>query len=394
MLGGIYGDLAASTYLRDPKIFYEKLFDDKATLSEYGLSVIATIAFVKGGIPKLNPEDRCREIIKSLFEKPDYSIVKYNDYITSWLYDFGFRYFACSGMLLNRLATYAYFSDKPEETAFCVMADRSWDKEEGYARIFVTRMIYYLRHGYTKDETYEMLGDVFKNIRKKWDWKEQNTTLSLLMRAWDCFYNSFDFGSAIHNAVRYPNSNTRQLASLTGLIADAMYGHLYYFKKKQFCSNNEQYIELSLPKRIYDAYEKLISKVSLSTLWDNRVFFPKNVALTNVDRHHFTSYPSKLNNLLIFPDSREKILRAFPTGWEDRFGFYLDNGWIYCYRSFYLLGRFKLVGKGGRYFIDFVQQTEEMPNGMNIDQCITCALHSARVSEAPSLDEVNNYSNV
>lgn len=388
MLGGIYGDLAASTYLRDPKIFYERLFDDKATLSEYGLSVIATIAFVKGGIPKQNPEEKCREIIKSLFEKPDYSIVKYNDYITSWLYDFGFRYFACSGMLLNRLASYAFFTDNPEETASCVMADRSWDKEEGYARLFVTRIIHYLRQGYTKDETYEMLGDVFKNIRKKWDWKEQNTTLSLLMRAWDCFYNSFDFGSAIHNAVRYPNSNTRQLASLTGLIADAMYGHLYYFKKKQYCSNNEQHIVLSLPKRIYDAYDKFISKASLSTLWDNRVFFPKNVALTNVDRHQFTSYPSKLNNLLIFPDSRKKILRAFPTGWEDRFGFYLDNGWIYCYRSFYLLGRFKLVGKDGRYFIDYVQQTEEIPTGMNIDQCITCALHSARVSEAPSLDEV------
>lgn len=33
MIGGIYSDLAASTYLRDPKVFYKQLFDEKSTIS-------------------------------------------------------------------------------------------------------------------------------------------------------------------------------------------------------------------------------------------------------------------------------------------------------------------------------------------------------------------------
>ena len=40
MLGGIIGDLAASTYLREPQVFYKQLFDERATLSEYGLSIL------------------------------------------------------------------------------------------------------------------------------------------------------------------------------------------------------------------------------------------------------------------------------------------------------------------------------------------------------------------
>lgn len=41
MIGGIIGDLAASTYLRDKELFYKQLIDEKSTLSEYGLTVFA-----------------------------------------------------------------------------------------------------------------------------------------------------------------------------------------------------------------------------------------------------------------------------------------------------------------------------------------------------------------
>lgn len=389
MLGGIYGDLAASTYLRDPKVFYSKLFDEKATLSEYGLSIVATIALVTMGTPR---EEEAREalrtIIKSYFGKADNKLVQISMEASSWIYDFGFRSPTCSGMLLNRLATYAVLVDNPEDSSFCVMIDRSSDKEEGYARIFVSQIIYNLRQGYTKDEVYEKAGDIFRDIRRTWPWKEQNTTLCILMRAWDCFYNSFDFGSAIHNAVRYPNSNTRQLASLTGLIAEAMYGCSHYFKKEKYCSGNERYVCLSLPTCFKDEFKTLLTHSYEVDLWEKRVFFPKNCALTNVERHQFKPYKSRLNGMVLLPESKEKIWRAFHTGWEDRFGFYLDDGWIYCYRSFYLLGRFKLTGKDGRYVVACVQQTEQMPGDVNIDLCIACALHSARVAEAPDLEDI------
>lgn len=44
MIAGIIGDLAASTWLRDKSVFYHKLFDEEATISEYGLSAIAAAA--------------------------------------------------------------------------------------------------------------------------------------------------------------------------------------------------------------------------------------------------------------------------------------------------------------------------------------------------------------
>ena len=39
---------------------------------------------------------------------------------------------------------------------------------------------------------------------------------------------------------------------------------------------------------------------------------------------------------------RRRIVRAFYTDWDNRFGFYLDDGWVYVYRSFILLARFNL----------------------------------------------------
>lgn len=389
MLGGLYGDLAADTYLRDPNIFYERLFDDKAVLSEYGLSILATYKFVNQAKSKTDDRYEMFDIARRMITEADYKVALVSDKAKAWANEyFAMGYLTASGMYLNRLATFYGITDTVANEGWAV-ADIHSDKAEGYANIFMGEIIMSLRNGLSKDETYAQMNPVLKDCRRNWNWKELEDPISLLVRAWDCFYNSFDFGSAIHNAVRYPNSYTRQIASLTGLIAESMYGCYYYFKKKQFCNNTEQYIQLTLPTHIKDYYSDIFSPPkNINDLWERRIFFPKNCALTNVDRHHFAYYPSKLNNLQILPESRKKILRAFPTGWDDRFGFYLDNGWIYCYRSFYLLGRFKLIEKDGRYAIADVQQTEEMPNGMNIDQCITCALHSARVPEAPSLKDV------
>ena len=389
MLGGLYGDLAADTYLRDPNIFYERLFDDKAVLSEYGLSILATYKFVNQAKSKTDNRYEMFDIARRMITEADYKVALVSDKAKACANEyFAMGYPTASGMNLNRLATFYGITDTVANEGWAV-ADIHSDKAEGYANIFMGEIIKSLRNGLSKDETYAQMNPVFKDCRRNWNWKELEDPISLLVRAWDCFYNSFDFGSAIHNAVRYPNSYTRQIASLTGLIAESMYGCYYYFKKKQFCTNTEQYIQLTLPTHIKDYYSDLFSpQKNINDLWERRIFFPKNCALTNVDRHHFAYYPSKLNNLLILPESRKIILRAFHTGWDDRFGFYLDNGWIYCYRSFYLLGRFKLIEKDGRYAIADVQQTEEMPNGMNIDQCITCALHSARVPEAPSLKDV------
>lgn len=336
MLGGIIGDLAASTYLRNPDCFYRQLIDDKATLSEYGLSIIVTYAILKSDIGKETEQGRA--FIKRFFEEVDSHVVKLSEYATGWAYDMGFRDNPCtSGMMMNRIAVSVFLSDKEGKADWSVMIDQSWDKEEGYARIILCEMVRLLRQGKTKDEVYEQVNPVFKSVRHGWEWKEKNTTLCLLMRAWDCFYNSHDFGSAIHNAVRYPNSFTRQIASLVGLIAEAMYGCDYYFIKKKYAHNGETRRLIELPDAVKNAYSKELESIRRD-YWENRAFFRKNDALTNVELHSFMPYKSRYDGLVFAPDDYQKVLYAFHTGWEDRFGFYLDNGWVYCYRSATFLG--------------------------------------------------------
>lgn len=379
MLGGIIGDLAASTYLRNPDCFYRQLIDDTATLSEYGLSVIAFYAYLKRdtGIEL----ERGRLFIKKFFEKSDYHSVKLSEYANVWVYNMEFRGNPCtSGMLLNRIAVNGFLNEENENTGWSAMIDESCDKEEGYARIVLSKMIRLLRQGKSKNEVYEEIDPVFKTVRHNWDWKEQSTTLCLLMRAWDCFYNSHDFGSAIHNAVRYPNSFTRQIASLVGLIAEAMYGCEYYFIKKKFAHNEHTRIDLEIPKTIYEAYSGELKSIRKDYM-ENRIFFRKNDALTNVERHSFTPYNSKYDSLLLSPESYRKVLYAFYTGWEDRFGFYLDNGWVYCYRSGYLLGRFRFVKQELRFKVCDIQITGEIPNGMTFDECLICAFCSSHIPE-------------
>ena len=383
MIGGIYGDLAAATYLHKPEVFYKQLFDDDATLSEYGLSVIATYALLTRGQPNLTPEIS-RELINKYFKEV------YNDrlYISSqaqtWAYDNAFRYsYVTAGMLLNRLATAGYFTNNRDSNSWIVAIDHSTDKEEGYARLLLPQMIYLLRQGKTKDEVYAELPEVFPMIRKNWNWREQDSTLCLLMRAWDCFYNSFDFGSAIHNAVRYPNSNTRQIASLTGLIAEAFYGCLFYFTKKRY--HTEHFVELKIPQKIIDLYPEECSGIR-NFYRNNKLFFPKNNALTNVERHTFRPIHSKFNLMVVSESSYEKIKVAFSTDWENRYGLYLDNGWFYCYRSFCVLGRFRIMPFQKGFMICDVQQTEEKPAQWPFDDMLQLAFMSARVKEVKKME--------
>ena len=379
MLGGIIGDLAASTYLRDPNCFYRQLIDDKATLSEYGLSVIATYAYLKSDIGL--EKERGRIFIKKFFEKFDYHSVKLSEYANAWVYDMAFRSNPCTaGMLLNRIAVNGFLNEENENTGWSVMIDESLDKEEGYARIVLSEMIRLLRHGKSKNEVYEEINPVFKSVRHNWDWKEQSTTLCLLMRAWDCFYNSHDFGSAIHNAVRYPNSFTRQIASLVGLIGEAMYGCEYYFIKKKFAHNGETSRFIELPNLVENSYHEQLESIR-KDYRENRLFFRKNDALTNVEQHTFIPCTSHYEGLTLSPYSYRKVIYAFDTDWDNRYGFYLDNGWIYCYRSGYNLGRFRFIMQDKRYVVTDVQQTGDLPNGINLEQGLVGAFHSCRIPE-------------
>jgi len=394
MIGGIYGDLAASTYLRDPKVFYKQLFDEKATISEYGLAILAAANILRNHQGDYTDKDRirCREVVQHYLDDTDYRVTRISEKAEIWKYDPNMRVTpVAQGLLLNRLATNALISDDPEKTDFGLFFDDNIDKPEGYARIFIRTMITRLSSGATKDEVYEELGGIFKDIRKQWHWKERESVLDLLMRAWDCFYNSFDFGSAIHNAVRYPNSNTRQLASLTGLIAESMYGCRTYFIKSKFTSGGSPETFLELPKAIFEKYENDLTYAKKQMAWNN-VFWPKNDARTNVEWHTYHSVASHFEGFVISKEIRRRILRSFEPGWDSRYSFYLDNGWIYLCRSFHIIGRFKILPYGTDFKITHIQQSDQ---GHEFDSAFVAAFDVVRCDWATlgqlRFKYLNNY---
>lgn len=355
MIGGIIGDLAASTYLRNPKVFYKQLFDDKATLSEYGLSILATVDYIKFLLETRRAS--CADIVKSHFRK-NYEFLNLSEKALQWETECNLRLTPTApGMLLNRLATYYEFFDLTDNNGWNVIIDACAEKEEGYANIIIGEIITWLRSGKSKQYILDNVNSVFIESVPSWEWKEKETSLCLLKRAWECFYNSFDFGSAIHNAVRYPNSNTRQIASLTGLIAEAMYGCDSYFIKTKFNPAQPE-VDLQLPLSLSRIYQSLFDFAHKEQNWRN-VFWPKNNSRTNINWHLYTPFKSRFEGLIISAEIQRRILRSFQTSWDARYSFYLDNGWVYLCRSFSILGRFKLTRHENGYKLTNIQQSDE-----------------------------------
>jgi hypothetical protein len=127
---------------------------------------------------------------------------------------------------------------------------------------------------------------------------------------------------------------------LVGCIAEAMYSCEQMLIKQKF--SNEFHTYISFPEPIQNLFGDDIQKIR-AYKESVRVFFPKNRALTNVERHIWTSVENPYKDWHVNPTLHHRMLKAFDTGWENRFGIYLDDGWFYIYRSYCLLYRFKLI---------------------------------------------------
>ena len=76
-------------------------------------------------------------------------------------------------------------------------------------------------------------------------------------------------------------------------------------------------------------------------------------------------YDSSFENRQFSPEDYRRHIRSSHTGWEYRYGIYLDDGWVYVYRSAVLLARFRYVQEGRFYTIKDVQksdQSQEVPD--------------------------------
>lgn len=243
------------------------------------------------------------------------------------------------------------------------------DKEKACAKSFMVGLIKKLRNGYTKNKAYHSEA-LFEQLSKTWHWKKTETLtsekryglLTHVFRAWDSFYRGFDFTSSIHNAVRWEGSDRHLLTMLTASFASAMYGCKYNLIKNKYAINNNMY-------HMYNVYgiverfgydSELCSKM---TDKDNsfRTFFAKNMSLTNVERHSWQDIANSFDHLCFAEDEYKRILKCSPTSWDNRYGLYLDDGWMYVYRSGCLIGRFQLTNVHGAWMITNTQLSGEKP---------------------------------
>ncbi len=98
---------------------------------------------------------------------------------------------------------------------------------------------------------------------------------------------------------------------------------------------------IGMPQKVIKSYGDVIQEMSKDA-YSNRFFFKKNDSLTNVERHKWTQVKNPYSNIFVDEALKSKIMRAYHTGWEQRYGVYLDNGWFYVYRSYRILLRFQI----------------------------------------------------
>ena len=343
MIGAFIGDLAAWTWEHDHNKFYPQLFSDEAQKSVYSDVMLFTAKTLLEN-PNISRDEfmrmhQCYFGIGNAKVNAEYDLLR--SIVIGWMYD------------EDSISHAIHF--------YCLCDD----KEELYASHFMAKLICMLRTGSTKIDAAQVeFCGTFRSFTKEEHWKTGDGVLSYLVRAWMSFYDAFDFGSTIHNAVK-KKGNIILNTILAAALADAMYGCENYFVKKQY--DGGCYIErLSfIDNSLYD-----LSRAK-------RNFFPKNNARTNVERHLWAYTPCPISDKVISKELKQRIIKAFYTDWENRFGFYLDDGWIYVYRSFVLLSRFKLKeSSDGTYRIVQYQKSDESELYDLDNNAIGCAMYS------------------
>ena len=316
MLGALIGDLAASTREQDKALFYSDLVGPNSQPSIYGLTLMKAAS--------LNIENIHTIPSVKMAEMDQFS------YIGQW-------------MMWNIVSAWM---DKDAVYDFNVSA--IIDKAEMYARYFLINLIKELRNGSSKSEAFHHVSG-FENFIKGEKCKSHlgkehgyGEILVYLFMAWDAFYRGFDFTSCILNAMQWPGDK-HLLGILTGAFADAMFGCKIMMLKKKYAALSQRSKTINLPEGITQLGidNSLLSEMSCIS-YNNRNFYPKNNALTNVERHKWMPVKNIFEEVSFSDEEHRKIMKSAPTHWDCRYGFYLDDGWYYIYRSYSLIARFQM----------------------------------------------------
>ena len=319
MIGAILGDWAAWTWEQDKETFFRKLVSSEASSSwmvEELLLTADTLALERGSDIKVH---------ECMGKRQSPVATMMRAIAIGWLFD-----------------TEAETASAYQEYGF------TYDKEDWYAGAFMWKLIFVLRHGASKKDAL-MVENVssFKGFVEDISWNEQSSILGVLIRAWGAFYSSYDFGSALHRAMELPGD--RHLNGiLVGALADAMYGCDRYMVKAKYGKGCRLTGLVKVSSRLQELYRI------------GRTFYAKNCAMTNVERHVWKAVANPYEDKIVSRELRRRILKAFVPTFDDRYGFYLDDGYIYVYRSCRVLNRFRLASvSDGTYRIMDLQASEE-----------------------------------
>lgn len=331
MLGAFIGDLAATTWEKDKAKFFSLLVMEKAMPSAYGHSLLASASLMLG----ITQQER--------IDIQEGVACDSTEFKRKWLmWRITAAWFAPKEN--THLHQFAHIGKLEEESAF-----------------FVSQLILSLLAGATKSQAFHTVENFEANIKIS-NFKNPQADENLLTyvyRAWDSFYRSFDFTSAIHNAMTWPGDK-HLLSSITGAFAEAMYGCQYRFIKRKYAKEGVETskpIFLPVSAKIFGYPDHLFNYIKEKEK-GKRSYYPKNEAFTNVERHTWTKVPCA--RLISFTEEeKERILLASPTSWDNRYGLYLEDGWLYCYRSGVILGRFQLDKKGNHWWITSPQCSNE-----------------------------------
>ncbi len=367
MLGAVIGDLAIATWETDQDKFYSMLVSETARPSMLGRAVLnAANASLLGG------KETSADMLASR----------------------GTLEYYVEGLLYQSVACYMGL-DQPRYFP----SSFAGNKEYGYASRFVRTLLVRLLEGATKSEAYHA-DKTFVKMSKSNCYMHPAYfgPMAAVMKAWDCFYRGFDFTSCLHNAARCQTKHRQAIAALTGMFASAMYGCGYGFIKKKYAYGGNAVIGLSETLRHIVAQcgypSHLINKM-YRTSHATRAFYPKNEALTNVERHQFAPIYNLYEEVTFDDYERKRIMRSCETSFDCRYGFYLDDGWHYVYRGCRLIGRFKLAFHDKGWHITDTQLSGERPF-RDFFIAISCALYEGcgfRGEKSGSQIEVLNYLN-
>lgn len=357
MLGAVIGDLAAYTWQKDKDVFYKQLISEKVKMSEFGLMAfqMAPLVFSHKDSDNTNLVQALKSVLRTEYGgRTLYSHLEYM--YRPGQYDW---YFIHAQLVLILIGLCGWSNQDPIkacEQARKICSEFALEKDGFYASLILPELICNLRNGKSKDEALKGIEEGARDIFLHWN-KGEDDILGAIARAWDAFYRSFDFTSALHSAVISP-VNPHLTATIAGMLADAMYSCEQGFLKQKYTKDTAFYIDCPHKEWVDGWYELRKLKESV------RLFFPKNRALTNVERHSWTPIFNPFKDVPFDDELLQKIRMADDTGRENRYGIYLDNGWYYIYRSHYSLYRFRINKKGDNYVIEDMQRSED-PHAKN-----------------------------